>query len=790
MAAWTPEEMEELIRSKEALLKEFFAAEPPQNKGEDLVELWRQIYDDTIRSVVLEGISKEDGKVLPYEKLHAVIRDGGNWKWPRIWRRFGELQRRGFAFRKGDPVNLDLPNPNPFIVSQNVLVVGGGPVGLRLAIELKLGGHNVTVFEKRREVRNAEGELETLGFTNRINRPHVFAFLRNDLDRLNGRDFMSSKMCYPVFTQADTSSIGIDELQMLLLKNALLLGVDIRLGVSYDDAEIILDPRNQKPRWQIKCTYDERAALFHGVEPGSNTCTFDVLMGCDGARSRVRESQPNIFGDVDKRNFKKMIGVVANLQKVTRQRLRELGFPNGQEPTDMKRAHRSGGATSGTMTGLNYYKASYHNYAIFTPSKEELERAGFSGSIYSFHQGRSKVNPAKEAEKARLKEWVVARCKEVGIPVDETLSNDGFVDAPNDVMAFDFSEIWKCKKNFAFNIPPLDYSVDEQGPWNGTSLIPPIALVGDAVTEPFWIAGVGLQRGWNGLMDACYLIDNLYNMSFSGGPEPLTDTTWNDHLQRIQNIIPTLFECSHDGRMTKEGLQGEHADQGVVMIQLSKGGKDAEKPQWHLEVDPFTRYEPLAKLAQDKYKGAKVAENLHPCVRRTLALRKISSEAEVFSAKQLVSLSGKEIASSSCQGHVVKQSSSEVAVPSAPMPIPEPEVARVASQRNDSLHSMLAKQIDLHVQQAGAMASPGRKISAFNDELWKELPAQETCGFAEIAETQWDIMTEKHLSSVQKAELVHVRNMKQSLKQQIAALTASMQAFERAERELLLSGGS
>jgi len=286
------------------------------------------------------------------------------------------------------------------------------------------------------------------------------------------------------------------------------------------------------------------------------------------------------------------------------------------------------------------------------------------------------------------------------------------------------------------------------------------------------------------------LIDNLYNMSFSGGPEPLTDTTWNDHLQRIQNIIPTLFECSHDGRMTKEGLQGEHADQGVVMIQLSKGGKDAEKPQWHLEVDPFTRYEPLAKLAQDKYKGAKVAENLHPCVRRTLALRKISSEAEVFSAKQLVSLSGKEIASSSCQGHVVKQSSSEVAVPSAPMPIPEPEVARVASQRNDSLHSMLAKQIDLHVQQAGAMASPGRKISAFNDELWKELPAQETCGFAEIAETQWDIMTEKHLSSVQKAELVHVRNMKQSLKQQIAALTASMQAFERAERELLLSGGS
>lgn len=56
---------------------------------------------------------------------------------------------------------------------------------------------------------------------------------------------MSSKMCYPVFTQGDTSSIGIDELQLLLLKNALLLGVDFQLGMSYEDAEIVLDPTTQ-----------------------------------------------------------------------------------------------------------------------------------------------------------------------------------------------------------------------------------------------------------------------------------------------------------------------------------------------------------------------------------------------------------------------------------------------------------------------------------------------------------------------------------------------------------------
>ena len=35
-------------------------------------------------------------------------------------------------------------------------------------------------------------------------------------------------------------------------------------------------------------------------------------------------------------------------------RCQDLGFPSGQEPTDMKRAHLASGA--GNMAGLNYYK--------------------------------------------------------------------------------------------------------------------------------------------------------------------------------------------------------------------------------------------------------------------------------------------------------------------------------------------------------------------------------------------------------------------------------------------------
>ena len=122
-------DLEELARTKTVLLKDFFQAEPPSTKGEDLVELWRQIYDEEVKNTVVktaQGPSDDlSNPVFPYEKLQAIVGDGGHWKWPRIWRRFDELERRGTAFRPGDAVNFDLPNSNPNITSQKILVVGG-----------------------------------------------------------------------------------------------------------------------------------------------------------------------------------------------------------------------------------------------------------------------------------------------------------------------------------------------------------------------------------------------------------------------------------------------------------------------------------------------------------------------------------------------------------------------------------------------------------------------------------------------------------------------------------------
>merc|ERR1712224_547056 len=172
--------------------------------------------------------------------------------------------------------------------------------------------------------------------------------------------------------------------------------------------------------------------------------------------------------------------------------------------------------------------------------------------------------------------------------------------------------------------------------------------------------------------------------------------------------------------------------------------------------------------------------------------------------KKVVSICGKQIlttGASDCKANVNgtssdespnKKSKSVAPAPPPPdrQPIPESEVIRVASSKSENLHSMLAKQIDAHVQQSRAASTADRRSMAFNDEVWKELPRhEEASGFAEIAETEWDVMTEKHLGPVQRAELMHVRNMMSSLKQQIRTLNDSLVAFERAEREILLTAG-
>jgi len=659
----TPTWLNSIAKEKTILLQEIFAMEPlhvdvkdpitkklrPRCQGEDLVRVWDECYakDPRMTSIVVDtvigpstphrdycdgededAVNANPNPAMPYQQLRALVGDGGEWKWPEIWKNLDTLPRRGLAWRGiDDPANLGrIENPNPDIVPLNCLVVGSGPVGLRLAIELILGGHRVTLFEKRREVRDpSTGALVSAGFTNRVNRPHIKNFCRNDLDRLNGRNFMTPKMCYPVFTNDHTSSIGIDECQMMLLKTALLLGVRFELGVGYVDAEIdVVDQRTQRPTWNVEYKADAIACERYNKQPSGGTQRFDALFGCDGGNSGVRKSQQEWLGQPKTRKYKKMYGIVTNLRKCSRTKLKELGFEAGLEPDDK----------AGTLTGVYFYKASYHNYLVVHPSVDEMRANGIPWKgIFGFEEAREGAISGDTANlKSTLKTYMAKKAKALRIPFDESLPNGGFVDAPNDVMGFDFSEFYNCEKPASCCVPPLDWDSSRDGEWE--IHCPLIALAGDSVADPNWLLGVGLQRGWNSALDACFYADNVYNnKSFNGRPPSVNDgipprsnsvVEWSEHLDNLGNLMANLGKYSRDGKLSSEMSTGILDEKGPVVKQIDSllWSSDVSIPQYLPMVEPWYRYQEYESAIRQNYKGEHLVKNIHPTTTREVAIIK------------------------------------------------------------------------------------------------------------------------------------------------------------------------
>ncbi|XP_073678850.1 F-actin-monooxygenase mical1 [Garra rufa] len=176
-----------------------------------------------------------------YKHFYNKLKDRLNyWKAKELWQKID---------KRGAHPDYELGQA----CQQNkCLVLGAGPCGLRTAIELALLGAQVVVLEKR------------AAFT-RNNVLHLWPYTIKDLLNLGAKKF------YGRFCSGSIHHISIRQLQLILLKVALILGVEVHTGVSFED----LQEPSGTTGWRAK------------LSPASHTAAafeFDVFISAGGGQ--------------------------------------------------------------------------------------------------------------------------------------------------------------------------------------------------------------------------------------------------------------------------------------------------------------------------------------------------------------------------------------------------------------------------------------------------------------------------------------------------------------------------
>lgn len=376
-----------------------------------------------------------------YPKLKTKIK---NWKAQALWKKF-DARGSHRVYNKGTACN-----------GIRVLVIGGGPCGLRAAIEAQLLGAKVVVVEKRDRI-------------SRNNVLHLWPFLITDLRSLGAKKF------YGKFCAGSIDHISIRQLQCILLKVALLLGVEIHEGVSFVKT---LEPKDGCG-WRAQISPEDHAVSHF---------EFDVLIGADGKRNTLEGFRRKEF------RGKLAIAITAN-------------FINKKTEAEAKAEEISGVAfifnqaffkelyhkTGIDLENIVYYKDETH-YFVMTAKKHSLVDKGVIIQDLSDPAellGLPNVNTEKLLDYAR--EAAEFSTKYQMPNLEFAVNHFG----KPDVAMFDFTSMFQAENSCRITVRK-NYRLLQ-------------CLVGDSLLEPFWPTGSGCARGFLSSMDAAYAIKLFSN---------------------------------------------------------------------------------------------------------------------------------------------------------------------------------------------------------------------------------------------------------------------------------------
>ncbi|XP_037695880.1 F-actin-monooxygenase MICAL2 isoform X4 [Choloepus didactylus] len=398
-----------------------------------------------------------------YSKLKSKVT---TWKAKALWYK---LDKRGShkEYKRGKSC-----------VNTKCLIIGGGPCGLRTAIELAYLGAKVVVVEKR----------DTFSRNNVL---HLWPFTIHDLRGLGAKKF------YGKFCAGSIDHISIRQLQLILFKVALLLGVEIHVNVEFVKVlEPPEDQENKKIGWR---------AEYLPADHSLSEFEFDVIIGADGRRNTLEGFRRKEF------RGKLAIAITANFinrNSTAEAKVEEISgvafIFNQKFFQDLKEE------TGIDLENIVYYKDCTH-YFVMTAKKQSLLDKGVIINDYTdtemllcaenVHQ-ENLLSYAREAADFATNYQLPS--------LDFAMNHYG----QPDVAMFDFTSMY-ASENAAL--------VRER---HSHHLL--VALVGDSLLEPFWPMGTGCARGFLAAFDTAWMVK-----SWDQGTLPLELLAERESLYRL-----------------------------------------------------------------------------------------------------------------------------------------------------------------------------------------------------------------------------------------------------------------
>ncbi|XP_060892809.1 F-actin-monooxygenase mical2b isoform X8 [Labrus mixtus] len=417
-----------------------------------------------------------------YSSLKAAV---STWKVKALWTKLDKRAQQ------------KVYNQNKACKDTRCLIIGGGPCGLRTAIELALLGCKVVVIEKRDSF-------------SRNNVLHLWPFTIHDLRGLGAKKF------YGKFCAGSIDHISIRNLQLMLLKVSLILGVEIHVNVEF--VKLLEPPAEQtddSPGWRAE------------VHPSSHVVSdfdFDVIIGADGRK--------NTLDGFSRKEFrgKLAIAITAN-------------FVNRNTTAEAKVEEISGVAfifnqkfflelkdeTGIDLENIVYYKDNTHYFVMTAKKLSLLDKGVIINDYIETERLLSLDNVNQEALLSYAREAADFGTNYQLPSLDYAINHYG----QPDVAMFDFTSMYASENAALFREK------------HGHQLV--VALVGDSLLEPFWPMGTGCARGFLAAFDTAWMVKG-----WTQGKSPLETLAERESLYRLlpqtttENISKNFEQYSID----------------------------------------------------------------------------------------------------------------------------------------------------------------------------------------------------------------------------------------------------